>query len=155
MVLAKPSKYAIVAMSYLAARETDRLVPIREISAAMDIPSPYVAKILTLLSHSGLLVARRGPNGGVRLSRPAAEIRLDQIVNVLEGPGNDNGCYLGLGDCDTQHPCPAHGAWRKGEARLKDALRSKTLEDVRRSRCGSLGEIDAGETAKQDSGISE
>ena len=41
--------------------------------------------MMTQLRNRGLVVAERGAGGGYRLSRPASDIRLDEIFKALEG----------------------------------------------------------------------
>ena len=71
--LSKQSQYAILAMAYLAGQPPQRLVPIREIGASVDVPRPFLSKILARLSKGGLVKGRRGPHGGVKLSRGAVQ----------------------------------------------------------------------------------
>lgn len=52
----------------------------------------HVAKIAQALVHSGLVLSVRGRNGGIRLARPAEEIRVGEAIRQLE-PG------MKLADC--------------------------------------------------------
>jgi len=129
MDLSKQAAYAIQAMAYLAERR-GRLVPIRKISESVDAPLPFLAKILSTLSRNGIVIARRGPKGGVMLSRPPAEISLGEVVAVLDGPETNGRCFLGLDSCSESNPCPVHESWRKACNGMARAMRERTLEDL-------------------------
>jgi Rrf2 family protein len=130
MDLSKQSQYAILAMAYLAGQPPRRLVPIREIGASVDVPRPFLSKILARLSRSGLVTARRGPHGGVMLSRSAAQTSLGDVVHALDGPLEHSRCYLGLPGCNDRSPCPLHATWKRVRADLDRELRDLTVEDL-------------------------
>lgn len=60
------------------------LVKVAEISDRLDITKQNVFKIVHILSRAGFIAAVRGPNGGVRLARPAGEIRIGDVVRAIE-----------------------------------------------------------------------
>lgn len=58
---------------------------ISQIAAQSGIPEKFLEQILLTLKKSGYLKSRRGIDGGYALSRPAAQIRLNEIITILEG----------------------------------------------------------------------
>lgn len=62
----------------------DVLVKSAEISARLDITLQNTFKIMHLLSRAGFVAATRGPKGGVKLARPAREIRIGDVVRAME-----------------------------------------------------------------------
>ncbi len=62
----------------------DRLVKVAEISSRLDVTKQNVFKIVHILSHAGFLAPMRGPSGGVKLARPAAEIKIGDVVRAVE-----------------------------------------------------------------------
>jgi Rrf2 family protein len=75
--------YALRAMSELAAANAPRTVD--QLSAAQHIPNKYLESILGELRRDGLLRSQRGPEGGYRLARPAAEISIADVIRALDG----------------------------------------------------------------------
>jgi Rrf2 family protein len=75
--------YALRAASELAAADGPRTV--EQLSAAQRIPNKYLESILGELRRSGLLRSQRGPEGGYRLARPAAEISIADVIRSLDG----------------------------------------------------------------------
>lgn len=103
----------------------------RELAERLELPSPYLAKILQNLARAGILESFRGPRGGYRLARPAGHISVEEILVALEGEGALDGCVMGFPACDAERPCPMHDAWAAVKAQMEASLISTTLADLR------------------------
>lgn len=66
------------------ARAQGALVKVADLAVRLDLTQQNVFKIVHILSHAGLIKAMRGRYGGVRLSRPAADIRVGDAVRAME-----------------------------------------------------------------------
>jgi Rrf2 family iron-sulfur cluster assembly transcriptional regulator len=130
----KACQYAILAMTYLAEQTAGQLVPIREIGVTANVPTPFLGKIISTLSRSGLILARRGPNGGVMLNRAPAEVTVEDIVVAIDGPFSNRRCVLGLPQCNGDNPCPLHEGWVKIQEQLQRQLNHLTLADLSKNR---------------------
>ena len=75
--------YALRALSELAAADAPRTVD--QLSLAQHIPNKYLESILGELRRGGLLRSQRGPDGGYRLARAAAEISIADVIRALDG----------------------------------------------------------------------
>jgi Rrf2 family protein len=75
--------YALRATAELAAADGPRTVD--QLSAAQRIPAKYLESILGELRRGGLLRSQRGPDGGYRLARAAAEISIADVIRALDG----------------------------------------------------------------------
>lgn len=75
--------YALRATAELAAADAPRTVD--QLSAAQRIPPKYLESILGELRRGGLLRSQRGPDGGYRLARPAADISIADVIRALDG----------------------------------------------------------------------
>lgn len=60
------------------------LVKVAVIAERLGITQLNVFKVVHLLSRAGFIAAVRGRNGGVRLARPAAQIRIGDVVRATE-----------------------------------------------------------------------
>jgi len=92
--------YALRALIYLGTNE-GRLVKKREISDAYGLSLHHVAKIVHQLGQKGYVEVKRGRDGGVRLARPPADIRVGDVVRDFEeialvecSPGRENQCPI-------------------------------------------------------------
>lgn len=82
MRLRLETDYGIRCMLYLA-QHTD-YVQAAKIAAAMEVPENVVPRVLSRLKKAGLVQARSGVAGGHRLSRPASEITMLDIIACME-----------------------------------------------------------------------
>jgi len=123
--------YAASALGYIASR-ADGPVQVREIAKVMQIPAPYLAKIVHQLGRKHIVKTRRGTGGGVRLAIDPARTTLYQLCEALEDPILVPQCLLGLGVCDDDKACPAHAFSRDLRRRKLEFLRRTTLLDVSR-----------------------
>jgi Rrf2 family protein len=78
--------YAVRAAIELAAASPGKPVKAETVARNQDIPREFLENILRDLRRSGLVRSVRGAEGGSMLARPAAEIRLAQILRAVEGP---------------------------------------------------------------------
>lgn len=83
MRLTKSTSHAIRILIDCA-QAGDRLIKVAELSGRLDITQQNVFKIVNMLARAGLIEATRGRNGGVRLARPAAQIRIGDVVRATE-----------------------------------------------------------------------
>src|SRR5262245_38129367 len=79
-------RYALRALVHLAAAQEERFVASSVVAQACGIPGAYMLKVLRPLASARILDALKGPNGGFRLTRPAKEITLLEIVEAVDGP---------------------------------------------------------------------
>jgi Rrf2 family transcriptional regulator, nitric oxide-sensitive transcriptional repressor len=83
MRLTKSTSHAIRILIDCA-RAGEQLIKVAELSDRLEITQQNVFKIVNLLARAGLIEAMRGRNGGVRLARPAAQIRIGDVVRATE-----------------------------------------------------------------------
>ncbi|WP_372348985.1 Rrf2 family transcriptional regulator [Streptomyces sp. KL116D] len=86
MRISARADYAVRAGLELAARTDGGPVKAETISAAQEIPHKFLEGILGDLRRGGIVVSRRGGNGGYLLARPAAAITVADVVRAVEGP---------------------------------------------------------------------
>jgi Rrf2 family protein len=81
--------YAMRALLELAAAQRDNpraLLKGDAIAETHDIPTKFLVGVLTALRTAGILQSMRGRDGGFRLAKPAADIRVAEVMRALEGP---------------------------------------------------------------------
>jgi Rrf2 family protein len=83
MRLTKSTSHAIRILIECS-RADGRLVKVAELSGTLRITQQNVFKIVNLLARARLIEAMRGRNGGVRLARPPASIRIGDVVRATE-----------------------------------------------------------------------
>jgi Rrf2 family iron-sulfur cluster assembly transcriptional regulator len=138
MIFSSPIQYAIRAMTYLGEQEPGKLSSIRKISRAERIPMPYLAKIINRLSRGRLVIAKRGPSGGVRLGRPASRITVNDMVNAMGGSLINTECILGISECGDNTPCPVHESWKTVREVLAQTFQQQSVTDLVHARRAKL-----------------
>lgn len=86
MQIRKMSRYALIAMGYIAKHGGGRYVLSHEIAEAFNLPPDCLLITIKTLSRRGLLTCKRGPGGGCKLAKPAQEISLLDIIETVDGP---------------------------------------------------------------------
>ena len=131
-MLSNTSRYAIRAAIYLAlnAKEGSK-IGIKQISKELQIPSPFLGKILQSLAKQKLLSSTKGPNGGFGLARDATEITLYDIVNIIDGDDLFKKCLISLRSCvEENKPCPIHAKYEKIRADITALFKDHTIADL-------------------------
>ncbi len=76
--------YALRAVAELAA--TAGPLTAERVARAQEIPPKFLESILLQLRRGGIVNSQRGPEGGYWLARPAADIRLADVIRTIDGP---------------------------------------------------------------------
>lgn len=83
MRLTRFTEYSLRVLIYLG-QNKDRRVTIHQISEDYDISKNHLMKVVSNLTRQQFVVAQRGPGGGIRLSRSAADINLGEVIGNTE-----------------------------------------------------------------------
>lgn len=136
MKLGTKGRYAVMAMAELAMRtdgaDEARPVTLAEIAARQKISQSYLEQLFGRLRRAGLVRSARGPGGGYRLARPAAELRIADIVVAVDEnlrvtrcpPDSGRGCMRDASRCMT------HDLWDELGIHIHHFLNAVSLEDV-------------------------
>jgi len=106
----------------------DELRSTAEIAELLGVSGAHLSKVLQRLTRAGLVEAVRGPRGGFRLGKPAEEITILQIYEVIEGPIQDRQCLLRKPICNGK--CCVIGGLLQQTNELRDSLATLTLKEA-------------------------
>ena len=85
MKISTKVQYGMLALTDIALySESGSAVSGPDIAERQDISPKYLEQILTHLRQAGLIHAQKGLRGGYRLSRPAEQISIADILNALD-----------------------------------------------------------------------
>ena len=82
-MLSARSRYALRALSYLA-RQAPAPQTTEQIASATGVPLPTLAKILQILSHTGIVKTQRGVGGGVELARQPELVSVKEVIDAFD-----------------------------------------------------------------------
>ncbi len=130
MLLSSKCQYALRAAIYLANHQNEGLISIREISEKLDISFHFLTKILQNFTNEKLIESQKGPKGGVKLTLKGLNMRLYDLVEIIDGVSTFHECVLGLPGCGQLQPCALHEEWGAKREDLKNMLQEITLEKI-------------------------
>lgn len=141
-MLSNSCRYAIRAMIYIASQpEGPDKTGIRQISRDLQLPTPFLAKILQQLVRHKILSSLKGPHGGFSLLKDPRAVTLYDIIKIVDGEDIFTDCIIHNGTCmcvdREQKSCPVHDDYSDVRAGLVDLFKRKNIqqlvEDVRKS----------------------
>ena len=131
MHLSTKGRYAVMAMTDLAGRQADRAVTLADIAARQEISLSYLEQLFARLRRRGLVKSTRGPGGGYRLARPAAEMKIIDIVMAVDEPLHATRCGGRIPGCMSKgERCLTHDLWAEMGAQVQNYLAAISLADV-------------------------
>ncbi len=122
MQITRQADYAVRAVLYLANLKPGHRASTAQIAADQHIPLTFLAKIVSQLSASGVVRATRGARGGVTLARPADEISLLDVVEIIDGPITVNECTTDPSSCPMGSGCAVRPVWCDVRTELANRL---------------------------------
>ena len=84
MQLTSFTDYGLRALTYMASLPEGQMTSISQVTEVYGVSRNHMVKIINQLSRVGLVTAVRGKNGGIRLGKPADQIRIGDVVRQLE-----------------------------------------------------------------------
>jgi len=132
MKLGTKARYAVMAMVDLARHGGDAPVPLAEIAERQGLSVLYLEQLFGRLRRAGLVEATRGPGGGFELARPAAALRIADIVTSVDEDIKVTRCEAGSseGCMADKARCLTHDLWEELGRQIFLFLNAVTLEDV-------------------------
>ena len=130
-MLSHTSKYAIRALVYLELYASiDKKAGIKKIARELDIPSPFLGKILQMLVKHQLLASTKGPHGGFYLNKEAIDIPVMEIIEIIEGKDVFDMCVIRTAPCDHEIPCSMHQKMAPVRQEMKRIFKTETIADL-------------------------
>lgn len=129
MRLTTKGRYAVTAMLDLALHYADGPITLADISGRQGISLSYLEQLFSKLRKHGLVDSARGPGGGYRLSRPAGEISVVEVITAVDEKVDATRCG-GKGNCQGEERCLTHELWTDLSNQIYDFLNNIHLGDL-------------------------
>jgi Rrf2 family protein len=123
-------RYGLRAMLELARCFGDAPVAMADLAEREGLSRKYLHALLTGLKSAGLARSVRGAGGGFVLARDPSEIKLNEILDALEGPLCLVDCVADERACDRANGCTARGVWQELSSAIENVLDNVTLADL-------------------------
>ncbi|NOT15610.1 MAG: Fe-S cluster assembly transcriptional regulator IscR [Methylotenera sp.] len=129
MRLTTKGRFAVTAMLDIALNEVTKPVTLAGISERQDISLSYLEQLFSRLRKQGLVSSVRGPGGGYRLAKPAAEISVSCIIAAVDELIDATQCG-GTENCHDEGQCMTHDLWASLNVKILDYLSGVSLADL-------------------------
>ncbi len=124
-------RYALRVMVDLAENNTGEYIRLKDISKRQGITIKYLEQIMPLLTKAGYVSSLRGNAGGYRLSRPAEQYTVGDILRTAEGSLSPISCLEDTpNSCPRCHECTTLPFWEGLQKTINTFADSYTLADL-------------------------
>ena len=131
MMISTRGRYSLRVMIDLAEHAGEGYIPMKDVAQRQGISLKYLEKILPVLAKNDIITGIQGKGGGYRLTRPAGEYTLGQILRLTEGSLAPVACLdCGSAPCDRAGDCRTLPIWTELDRRINEYLDSVTLADL-------------------------
>jgi Rrf2 family transcriptional regulator, iron-sulfur cluster assembly transcription factor len=134
-MLSNSCRYGIRAVIYIASRQKNPgNTGLKIISEALELPTPYLAKILQQLAKNKILRSSKGPHGGFSMLKDPQKVSLLDIIIIIDGDEFFRNCVIHNHTCSyvdrEKLPCPLHEDYGKIRENLINLFRNKTIFEL-------------------------
>ena len=132
MKLSTRGEYGLRAMVDLAENFGSGPIPLRSIAERQGISENYLEQLIAVLRKAHLVKSVRGAQGGYMLNREPGNIKIGEIIRVLEGSIAPMDCVNDNEEdaCTRAESCAARVIWKKIKDSIAEVLDSTTLLDL-------------------------
>jgi len=130
MHLTTRTRYGLRALIEMGRKFNEGTLSIKELATCQNLSAKYLEQIFMPLKAAGIVKSIRGSKGGYRLARPPEDIKLHEIVTVLEGSIAPVDCVENPNMCPLHTECSAHDLWREINNSIYHILSTSTLGDL-------------------------
>ena len=145
MKLSTKGRYGLRALIDIAVHEDQGPVSVSDIAARQAISEAYLEQLLPRLRKASLITSQRGAAGGYRLTRPASEISVGDVLRAMEGSLDAVAC-AGLSDegCAGADSCVTKYVWKRINESIAAAVDeiwlSSLVEESRKTEAALAGQ---------------
>jgi Rrf2 family iron-sulfur cluster assembly transcriptional regulator len=126
------TKYAIRSIVYMMKGEDNARHTVLNMATELNIPQPYLSKVLQQLSKSKIISSSKGRGGGFYLTKENMDRPLIDVVICIEGHNVFNKCILGLASCSEDNPCILHLHYKPFKKSIEESICEQSVKDLLR-----------------------
>lgn len=130
MKLSTKGRYGTRVLLDIALHDNGEPVLLRDIARRQQIPLPYLKRLINPLVGAGVMRSMRGVGGGVLLARPPQQIKLDEVIRLLEGVAPLVACIDNPEACERSLRCVTRDLWCEVTRAASQVLEKTSLEDL-------------------------
>ncbi len=134
-MLSSKTKYGLHALIHLSKKYNQGSILIADLAKEERIPKKFLELILLDLKNHGILQSKKGKGGGYQLARHPSEIKLGQVIRILDGPLAPVSCvsqtaYQRCKECQDEHHCGIRLVMKDVREAMTNILDKTSLSDM-------------------------
>jgi Rrf2 family cysteine metabolism transcriptional repressor len=130
MKLSTRGQYGTRALLDIALHYDGNPILLKDIAKRQAISAQYLEHLVSPLIKAGIVRSTRGARGGVTLAKSPEEIRLSQVIQILEGSTAPVECVDDPKVCPRSDFCVTRDVWKEMKRAMIQVLESTTLQDL-------------------------
>ena len=130
MKLSTRGRYGTRALLDLALHKADEPIALKDIAERQQIPLSYLEHLIAPLIAGGIIRSVKGPKGGLSLVKAPGEIKLSEIIQLLEGSIAPVECVDNPTICSRSELCVTRDVWGEVKKAMDTVLESITLQNL-------------------------
>jgi Rrf2 family protein len=127
--LSQKADYGLILLSSVAKAMEDKsnkYISISTVAKKNEIPTKFLSQIATELKKAGMIKSKEGVTGGFTLAKKATDIKLLDVLKLLDGELVVGGCFEDDHECH----CGGKAMWQDLKKQLEETIGSKTVADL-------------------------
>ena len=130
MKLSTRTQYGTRALLDLALHWRRGPVQLKDIALRQNISLHYLEHLIAPLKGAGIIRSTRGAHGGVQLAKHPREIKLSEVIQLLEGSITPVECVDNPERCPRSDLCATRDVWGEMKKAMDGVLESTTIQDL-------------------------
>ena len=130
MKVSTKGRYGTRLLLDLAMHLDEERVLLRDIASRQDISLLYLERLIAPLVAGGIVRTTRGPKGGISLAKPPEQIKLSEVIQLLEGSTAPVECVNNPVVCNRSGICATRDIWGELKRQTDSMLESITIHDL-------------------------
>lgn len=129
MLFSKSVEYALKAIIYINKNFNEIPINPEQISKELELPKPYLSKLLQNVVKAGFLKSVKGINGGF-LPGDNNELTIQDLNLCIDGCDNSKRCVMGISKCNDDKPCPMHNEFKPIKDKIILEILGKKISSI-------------------------
>jgi Rrf2 family protein len=132
-LITRDTDYAVRALCGIAEQKQE-LISADQLVKSLEMPRPFLRKILQTLNKEGLLNSSKGKDGGFALAVSPGEITLTDVMKIFQGSIRLNECKFKKSDCPHINDCLLKKKIDEIEKEVIAKLKAITISSILKNR---------------------
>lgn len=122
--LSQKADYGLILLSNVSKSKTP--ISVTQVARTNQIPTKFLSQIAGELKKAGMLSSREGVSGGYTLAKKPKDIKILDVLKLLDGELVVGGCFEDDHECH----CGGKDMWIDMKKQMEESIGKKTVADL-------------------------